>query len=207
MATPSSPSTMLWVDGDGYWDGERLITCLRDLNARVEALEAAQREPEPVDKEENERRFKACMAAIDGATPEQIRAVTPEPAPAPTDDELLELCWRDNTLLSEDLRCAYDLGREHGAAAARCPHIRSSDEGTSYCALAEKTAATQAFWFVAFAPAGELVERVADAIYRNGIGDGFREEARAAIREVAKWLREAHGWEEGAQGLEREVNQ
>jgi hypothetical protein len=35
------------------------------------------------------------------------------------------------------------------------------------------------------APAGGLVERVADAIYRNGTGDGFREEARAAIREVA----------------------
>jgi len=146
--------------------------------------------------------FKASVAEDLSVT-----AVAPEPAPAPTDEELLELCWRDNTLLSEDLRCAYDLGREHGAAAARCPHIRSSDEGTSYCALAEKTAATQAFWFVAFAPAGELVERVADAIYRNGIGDGFREEARAAIREVAKWLREAHGWEEGAQGLEREVNQ
>jgi len=34
-----------------------------------------------------------------------------------------------------------------------------------------------------------LVARVADAIYRNGTGDGFREEARAAIREVAAWLR------------------
>ena len=33
-----------------------------------------------------------------------------------------------------------------------------------------------------------LVARVADAIYRNGTGDGFREEARAAIREVAAWL-------------------
>ena len=74
------------------------------------------------------------------------------------------------------LRTVYELGRQHGAAAA------------------------------AAAPAGGLVERVADAIYRNGIGDGFREEARAAIREVAKWLREAHGWEEGAQGLEREVD-
>jgi hypothetical protein len=33
-------------------------------------------------------------------------------------------------------------------------------------------------------PAGGLVERVAEAIYRNGTGDGFRTEARAAIREV-----------------------
>jgi hypothetical protein len=33
-----------------------------------------------------------------------------------------------------------------------------------------------------------LVERVADAIYRNGTGDGFREEARAAILAVADWF-------------------
>jgi hypothetical protein len=35
------------------------------------------------------------------------------------------------------LRAVYDLGRQHGAA---CPYIRSSDEGTSYCALAEQQA-------------------------------------------------------------------
>jgi len=33
-----------------------------------------------------------------------------------------------------------------------------------------------------------LVKRVADAIYRNGTGDGFREEARAAILAAADWL-------------------
>jgi hypothetical protein len=33
-----------------------------------------------------------------------------------------------------------------------------------------------------------LVERVADGIYRNGTGDGFREEARAAIHAIADWL-------------------
>ena len=67
------------------------------------------------------------------------------------------------------LRAVYELGRQHGAAANSKPtpnfaQIRSS------------------------APAGGLVERVADAIYRNGIGDGFRKEARAAICEVADWL-------------------
>ena len=41
---------------------------------RIMALEAAQQQPEPIDKEENDRRFKAAMAAIDAATPEQIRA-------------------------------------------------------------------------------------------------------------------------------------
>ena len=39
-------------------------------------------------------------------------------------------------------------------------------------------------------PDSSLVKRVACAIYPDGSGDGFREEARAAIREVAAWLRE-----------------
>jgi hypothetical protein len=39
-------------------------------------------------------------------------------------------------------RALYNLGREHGGASqASCPHIRSSDEGTSYCALAQQVAA------------------------------------------------------------------
>jgi hypothetical protein len=48
--------------------------CLLELRARVEALEAAQPQPEPIDKEENDRRFHACMNLIKNATPEQIRA-------------------------------------------------------------------------------------------------------------------------------------
>ena len=71
-------------------------------------------------------------------------------------------------------------------AGATCPHIVSSDEGTSYCGLAEQQAAPPP----EPAPAGSLVETVADAIYRNGTGDGFRDEARAAIRAVAAALNE-----------------
>ena len=37
-------------------------------------------------------------------------------------------------------------------------------------------------------PDSSLVERVEDAIYRNGNEPGFRAEARAAIREVAAWM-------------------
>ena len=49
------------------------------LLARVEALEAAQQQQsEPIDEAVNDRRFRDCMAAIDKATPEQIRAATPE---------------------------------------------------------------------------------------------------------------------------------
>ena len=44
------------------------------LASRVEALEAAQQQhPEPVDQEENDRRFHACIDLIKNATPEQIR--------------------------------------------------------------------------------------------------------------------------------------
>lgn len=56
------------------------------------------------------------------------------------------------------------------------------------------------------APADGLVERVADVIYRNGTGDGFREEARAAIREVAAHLRK-NGLDVVADRLDQEANQ
>jgi hypothetical protein len=92
-------------------------------------------------------------------------------------------------------------------AGATCPHIVSSDEGTSYCRLAEQTqdkldrlialdrddptpdaAMTELRAASAEArPAGGLVERVEEAII-TGMVDGDRHAARAAIREVAKWL-------------------
>ena len=58
-------------------------------------------------------------------------------------------------------------------------------------------------------PDSSLVERVAAAIHPNVCADPnlYLHEARAAIRAVAAWLREAHGWEQGAQGLEREGEQ
>jgi len=60
-------------------------------------------------------------------------------------------------------------------------------------------------------PDSSLVERVADAIYTTCTGDGFREEARAAIREVAAWLRQrearVRASVEIAGDLEREINQ
>jgi hypothetical protein len=125
-----------------------------ELRARVEALEAAQQQPEPIDEEENDRRFHACMDLIKNATPEQIRA------------------------------------------AARLPEQGNPVE------------------IDGIAPASSLVKRVALAI--SGIEYGLERdeeavnwapEARAAIREVAAWLREAHGWEQGAQALEREAGQ
>lgn len=56
------------------------------------------------------------------------------------------------------------------------------------------------------APADSLVEKVADAIYRNGTGDGFRDEARAVIREVAAWMRDNGHVIFTAKELEQEAN-
>ena len=50
-------------------------------------------------------------------------------------------CTTQEWAESAGLRAVYDLGRQHGAAQATCPYIKSSDEGTSYCALAEQGAA------------------------------------------------------------------
>jgi hypothetical protein len=68
------------------------------------------------------------------------------------------------------------------ARAATCPHIITSDEGTSYCALAEQTAKPSS---------NSLVKRVA-AILVNGQACDHDEArtARTAIREVAAWMRE-----------------
>lgn len=96
-------------------------------------------------------------------------------------------------------------------ASAACPHVRSSDEGTSYCALAEAVAAQQSPVFTAdevapirapitrdrdqtsaaAQPADSLLDRVAKAIYDapNNHDGCWRSEARAALREVAAWLR------------------
>jgi hypothetical protein len=75
-------------------------------------------------------------------------------------------------------------------ARATCPHIVSSDEGTSYCGLAEQTATSQPASAAALAPAGGLVELVAGAITADRYADPYLylHEARAAIREVAAWL-------------------
>jgi len=49
------------------------------LTPEQETEIAALLRPEPFDEEENDRRFKATMAAIDNATPEQIRAAAELP--------------------------------------------------------------------------------------------------------------------------------
>jgi len=71
-----------------------------------------------------------------------IREPMEQPAPEVAPDHELIMAWDRHMRsdIGDRLRAVYDLGHEHGAAAAHCPHIRTSDEGTSYCALAEQTA-------------------------------------------------------------------
>jgi hypothetical protein len=91
---------------------------------------------------------------------------TPEAAPEATDAELRQI-WEGAGYVEDALRTVYNLGRQHGAA--------------------QPPAAQPA---PVAAPAGGLVERVALAI--GGEGDhpaNWTPKARAAIREVAAWLR------------------
>ena len=78
-------------------------------------------------------------------------------------------------------------------AGATCPHVVTSDEGTSYCGLAEQQVAASAP--PKPAPAGSLVERVAIACAKP-CNETWDDQARAAIREVADWMRESSviGW-------------
>ena len=74
-----------------------------------------------------------------------------------------------------------------------CPHIVSSDEGTSYCALAQQTHSKPTpndRQIRSSAPADSLVERVSSAIDQSICPDQWLhvDAARAAIREAAKWL-------------------
>jgi len=91
-----------------------------------------------------------------------------------TDDCLLELRARVEAL----------------EAGANCPHVVTSAEGTSYCALAEQTQDKLDRLIemdrAAPAQADSLVKRVGMQ-FNDGNGDD--KNARAAIREVAAWLR------------------
>ena len=157
-------------------------------------------------------------------------------------------CTYDSCLL--DLRNRLDAleAKQRNAAEAVCPHVITSDEGTSYCGLAERMANSQStpndrqirssaqqeladFAAFGLAPAdhfpdptkmvstGSLVERVADALTDAYVPAGtWGEEARAAIREVATYIRqhnpffeldtpaESDVWGAVAELLDQEVN-
>jgi len=129
--------------------------------------------------------------------------------PVATDEELHRI-FHVRQLYMDSLRDVYNLGREHGASQTSCPHIRSSDEGTSYCALAQQ-GNSSASLTGSPAPAGGLVERVTSRVEHAVDADqelewlALESAARGAICEVVAWLREIgnHG---SARDLEQEAS-
>jgi hypothetical protein len=94
-------------------------------------------------------------------------------------------------------------------AGATCPHIISSDEGTSYCGLAEQIANSNYLESPdsSPAPAGGLVEMMATTLAACDTGDDpsdWRPEARAAILSTADYLEDRND-HTGARWLREEV--
>jgi hypothetical protein len=186
MTEPLPPETLARLHQAARIDGAFYAQVLLIILERLELLEAALQQPS------------------------LTVPPTPEAAPVATDEELLELaedsdmdrwegerstggtvieegCWEawDHQLLLFARAC-YDLGRQHGAAQPPA---------------AQPTPPV--------APAGGLVERVGAAMERHYvIGDihgSWDAQARAAIREVAAWIRSDLNGRSVADRLEREV--
>jgi len=192
---------------------------------RIMKLESAQQQAAPVaDDDEPQTLHTIALGMVDTleqlnvlpeildtlrqAIREPMQHPTSKAAPVATDMDL-EFAYGGEDGFLADLRAVYDLGREHGVT---CPHIRSSDEGTSYCALAEQTAAAQPAPAAAPAPAGSLVQELAFLIAgfasTSRIGDCAMPTAREVLRKVAEWLREQHDGDlVAATVIEREANQ
>jgi len=115
---------------------------------------------------------------------------TPEVVPAASDEELLAMrSWSSHgPTFDSDLvefgRSCYDLGRQRGAAQPPA---------------AQPTPPV--------APAGGLVERVVKVIADpDGPAELWYDDARAAIREVAAWMRENETGYNAARPLEQEAD-
>jgi hypothetical protein len=187
------------------------FACIIELRARIEALEATQQplvvNYAPAKPEQWEQRavlIERLSRLEEGYDELLVRIEALEARQQPQQDKLDRLIALDRddpaNLLVERiatdadlckvyndapdhcgpaLRAVYDLGRQHGAAP-----IRSG-------------------------PESPLVERVADAIAAQATSAGIVNDrpARAAILEVAAWLREQHGGDLVASTLlRREAN-
>jgi hypothetical protein len=126
-------------------------SCILELRARVEALEAQGRN------------------YPDSSTP----------PPVATDEELMDTVSKAGTSWIQGLRASYNLGVTHGQAGSR--EVAEPAPG-----------------------AGGLVERVADMISNGDDGHHWHDQARAAILEVARWLR-SHDINGSAKVLEQEA--
>ena len=119
MSNPLTPQTLAWLRQSAALDHSAYSQALLHLLERVESLEQ-----------------RPIPGTVKLATP------TPDAAPVATDAELKELCWgiagESYGFSHTAIRAVYDLGRQHGAAAAQPAPVA--------------------------APAGGLVERVAWSI-------------------------------------------
>jgi hypothetical protein len=138
-------ATLEWgadVDKVKRWSDQHL--------QRIEALEAAQ----PIDEEENDRRFHACMDLIRNATPEQIRAAAGLPERKTSN--------------------VYEINEPLQLTPEQAQHVRdllAPEPRRNYPAK----------------PDSSLVQRVHSCIV--GEPECGHMQARAAILEVAAWLR------------------
>ena len=145
----------------------------------------------------------------------------PTPTPTPTPHRATQKEWQKITQYAREHSCNYssvilelaarvEFMEAQQQQAAPCPHVRTSDEGTSYCGLAEQQAEQPAAPAPAEDSDSELVRQVANAIVSCLSGDFdhpielWLPEARKSVRVVARWLR-ANGWNEAPDRLEQEV--
>lgn len=150
------------------------------------------------------------MSTPHRATPDQWRIINGYGAGSWISSTILELCARIEALESEVESLSAANLSFHSEIEARIEALEATQHAHADVSRLSDAEREQPHAEMAKpAPAGSLVERVADAIYKNNTGDGFREEARAAIREVAAWLRRYAGddFPDGvALLLEREAN-
>jgi len=189
------------------------ISLCADHSERIAALEATQQQQqqsEPIDEKENARRFRTCMAAIDAATPEQIRAATPEATQE--DPQTLHSVappigpeWKPCVKLPITVHVREQRpGETHVSTREGITPVRPDDlimlgvQGEEYPIGRELFNQTyrmgEAAELRAPAPAGGLVEQVAEHIV-DAMVTSDQEAACAAILAVAEWLdtRGQHG--------------
>ncbi len=186
-----------------------------ELAARFEALEreaamnelratSAEARPAAFDEAENDRRFEQAKAIIDQPTP------TPaSPLVEPSDIFPTEYADSDGDGIRIMMEPADETGRVCWVVR-NSRHVNPCHEfPTPEAAYAAHKSASARQAVAATAPASSLVERVAGAI-DNAPYDADRhqwDEARAAIRAQAAWLRDRGGypWAWVAQILEKEA--
>jgi hypothetical protein len=156
--------------------------CILELRDRVEALEAKRSGAVGMSIADEILVYHSLLAAQSPgkAVFHGKAAVETTPPPVATDEELKQ-AWLQGATLTQGNRALYDLGVAHGQAGSR--------------ELAEPAPV-----------AGGLVERITLAIDRAPFdeGDHLWDEARAAILEVARWMRD-RGWVDMPDALEQEA--